>query len=136
MPVLIVVVLVIVVGVVIAVRHETSTGQGPIAVQTQGASLNENRDPTLGLWCLASGLVAAVGVAMIGQATFGWAAFDPPGWLRVMTGWMFPVGIVASAILGALSLKRDSGRMLGIAGLVLAVLSAVVFFAILASVDY
>ncbi len=121
MAVLILVVLVIVVGVGIAVRSRTSPERGL----------------TAGLWCLASGLGAAAGAAMIGQATFAWApAFDPPGWLRIMTFWMLPVGVAAAAILGALALKRDSGRTLGIAGLLLAVLSAIAFFAMLASVNY
>ena len=134
--VLILVVVVIVAGVVIAVRSGTSTGQGSTAAQVQDASSSARRGLTLGLWCLACGLVAAVGVAMIGQATFEWVpAFDPPGWLRVMTFWMLPAGVVASAVLGALSLKRDSARTLGIAGLLLAVLSAVAFFAMVASVD-
>ncbi|MGB8983986.1 MAG: hypothetical protein WCC12_19105 [Anaerolineales bacterium] len=74
---------------------------------------------------------------MIGQATYEWVSeFDPPGWLRIVTAWMFPIGVIASAILGTLSLKRNSGRMLGITGLALAVLSVGAFFAILASVDY
>jgi Mn2+/Fe2+ NRAMP family transporter len=137
MLVLVLVVVVIVAGVVIAVRSGTSTGQGSTAAQVQDASSSARRGLTLGLWCLACGLIAAVGVAMIGQASFGWVpAFDPPGWLRVTTFWMLPVGVVGSSIFGALSLKRYSGRTLGIAGLLLAVLSVVAFFAMVASVDY
>jgi hypothetical protein len=83
------------------------------------------------------GLAAAFGVAMIGQATYDWVSgFDLPGWLRIISGWMFPLGVIAAAILGTLSLKRDSGRLAGIAGLVLAVLSVVTFFAMLMSYDY
>jgi hypothetical protein len=49
---------------------------------------------------------------------------------------MFPAGVIASVILGTRSLKRDSGRMLGITGLALAALSVGAFFAMLVSVDY
>jgi Mn2+/Fe2+ NRAMP family transporter len=136
MPILILVVVVIVVGVVIALRSEPSTGQGSMAAQEQDVSSSARRGPTLGLWCLVSALVAAVGVTMVGQATFEWVpAFDPPGWLRVVTFWMIPVGEIAAAILGALSLKRNSGRTLGIVGLLVAVLSAVAFYAMVVSVD-
>lgn len=121
MPVLILVVVAIVVGVVIVLRSGTATGRGA----------------RLGLWCFACGLVAAAGAAMVGQASFGWApAFDPPGWLRVVTGWMLPVGVVAAAVSGAAALKRDSGRPWAIAGLALAALAAVAFFAMLPLVDY
>ncbi len=121
MALLILVVAVIVVGVVIAVRTGPSTG----------------RSPTLGLWGLACGLAAVFGVAMIGQATFGWVpSFDPPEWLRIVTFWMLPVGVVPSVILGTLSLKRASRRTPAIAGLVLAVLSAVAFIGMVASIDY
>jgi Mn2+/Fe2+ NRAMP family transporter len=130
MAVLILVVAVIIVGVVIALRS------GPPQDQSALSSA-EASNTTLGLWCLVSGLVALFGVAMIGQATYEWVSgFDPPGWLRIVTAWMFPIGVIASAILGALSLKRNSARMLGITGLALAVLSTVAFFAILLSVDY
>lgn len=130
MAVLILVVVVIIVGVVIALRSATSQEQNAL-------SSPERRNSTLGLWCLVCGLVAVVGVAMIGQATYEWVSgFDPPGWLRIVTAWMFPISVIASAILGTLSLKRNSGRMLGITGLALAVLSVVAFFALLASFDY
>jgi hypothetical protein len=122
MSTLILVVIIIIVGVAIAWRSAPSQGRS---------------GPALGGWCLVSGLVAAVSVAMIGQASFGWApGFDPPGWLRIVTFWMLPVGVIASAILGTLSLKWDAGRRLGMAGLAFAVLSVGAFFAMLMSVDY
>jgi hypothetical protein len=114
MWVMMLVVVVIVVGVVLALRSG-ATGQGS----------------TLGLWCLVCGLVALLGVAMVGQATFGWVSgFDPPGWLRIVTFWMFPAGVVAAAILGALALKEDSGRAPAVVGLVVGALAAVAFFAV------
>jgi hypothetical protein len=124
MPVLILVVVVIIVGVTIALRSATPPNAG-------------RSSPTLGVWCLIGGLVAAFGVAMIGQATYGWmSGFDPPGWLRILTFWMLPAGVIASAILGTLSLKMNSGRSLGITGLALAVLSVGAFVTMLMSVDY
>jgi hypothetical protein len=122
MGVLILVGVVIIAGVAIALRSAPSKEMGSLAP---------------GLWCFVGGLVAAVGVAMIGQATFGWVTgFDPPGWLRIVTFWMLPAGVIAAAILGTLSLKQNSGRMLGITGLALAVLSIGVFFAMSVTVDY
>jgi hypothetical protein len=130
MPVLILVVVVIIVGVVIALRSATPQEQNAL-------SSAERSNSTPGLWCLVSGLVAVVGVAMIGQATYEWVSgFDPPGWLRIVTAWMFPIGVIASAIFGTLSLKRNSGAILGITGLALAVLSVGAFFALLASAVY
>ncbi len=126
MPVLILIGVVIIVGVAIALRNTTS---------------REKRSPgrggtAVGPWCLVCGLVAAVGAAMIGQATYGWiSGFDPPGWLRIVTFWMLPAGVIGSAIFGTLSLKGNSERMLGITGLALAALSSSAFFAMLASVD-
>jgi hypothetical protein len=127
MAVLILMVVVIITGVTIASRSTTQD-----ALSGAGRS-----SPTPGLWSLVGGLVAAVGVAMIGQATYGWVSgFDPPGWLRIVTFWMLPAGVMASAILGTLALKQNSGRMLGITGLALAVLSVGAFFVMLVSVDY
>ncbi len=121
MSLFILLLVVMVAGVVIAWRSETSKGGSP----------------TLGLWCLVGGLIAAAGVVMIGQSTYGWAAaFDLPGWLRIVTFWMLPAGVVAAAILGTLSLRRNAGRALGITGLVLAALSAAAFIAMVASVEY
>jgi hypothetical protein len=48
---------------------------------------------------------------------------------------MFPVSVIASVILGALSLKRHSRRILGATGLALDLLSVGAFFAMLASVE-
>jgi len=126
MLMLILVVVVIIIGVVIALRGATPQEQ-----------TGETSSPMLGLLSLICGLAAVVGVAMVGQATYGWVSeFDPPGWLRIVTSWLLPVSVIASAILGTLSLKRNSGRRLGITGLVLAALSVAAFFAILASFDY
>ena len=126
MPMLILVIVVIIVGVVLALRGGTS--QDPNG---------EKSSPMLGVWCFVCGLAAAFGVAMIGQASYGWVSeFDTPGWLRIVTAWLLPVGVIGSAILGTLSLRRTSGRNLGITGLVLAVLSVGAFVAMLASFDY
>ena len=126
MAMLILGIVVIIVGVVIALRSRTS--QDPNG---------EKSSPMLGLWCFVCGLAAAIGVAMIGQASYGWVSeFDPPGWLRIVTAWLLPVGVIGAVILGTLSLRRNSERNLGITGLVLAMLSVGAFVAMLASFDY
>lgn len=87
---------------------------------------------SLGVWSLASGLVAIFGVLMIGQASFGWLpGFDPADWLRVATGWMIPVGCIAAIALGVLSVRRESRRLYGIAGIVLAMTTILIFIAYL-----
>src|SRR5512138_3209649 len=90
---------VIVVGVAIAWLSATSKSWGPLAAQGQESFSSAGwSTPNLGLWCLVCGLAAGAGVAIIGQATFGWVSgFDPPGWLRIGTFWIFPAGVVASA---------------------------------------
>ena len=138
MPVLIFVVFLIVIGVAIAWRSATSKSRGPMADQERDALSSAGMSSlTPGLWCLVCGFVAAISVAMIGQATYGWVSgFDPPGWLRIVAFWMLPAGVIAAAILGTLSLKQNSGRLLGITGLALAALSVGAFFVMLVSVDY
>ena len=54
-------------------------------------------------------------------------AFDPPGWLRITTMAPLPVVIIASVGFGLAGLKRASGRVWAIVGLVLACLSVVAF---------
>lgn len=130
MLIVILVVIVIVVGIFLVARSGVATANGSGTVQMGDASSSAAGRPPIGLWGLVFGLVAALSVVMIGQASFGWlAAYDPPGWLRIVTFWLFPVSVIVSTILGALALKRDSGRAPAIAGLVLTALAAVVFFA-------
>lgn len=122
MLILILVAVVIAAGVALALRSGASQGRS---------------SPALGLWCLVGGLAAALGVTMVGQATYGYVAgFDPPGWLRIVTFWMLPAGVIAAAVLGTLSLKRNAGRRSAVSGLVLALLSVGAFFIMLTSVDY
>lgn len=106
-----------------------------VAIAWRSAPSQRGSGPALGRWCLVSGLVAAVSVALIGQASFGWVpGFDPPGWLRIVTFWMLPVSVIATAIVGTLSLRRDAGRSLGMTGIALAVLSTCAFFAMVVAV--
>lgn len=101
------------------------------------AAASADRGAWFGLSSFVLGLVSLVGVLMIGQASFGWfGSFDPAGWLRVVTGWMFPVGALGAVILGVLSLRRSSGRVPGIAGVLLAVVSAGAFIAMIATHPY
>lgn len=90
-----------------------------------------------GLWSLVSGLLAFVGVMMIGQASYEWVpGFDPAGWLRIVTGWVLPAGVIAAVALGVLSLRRDSGRRLGVGGMLLAAISLGIFIAMIVTTPY
>ncbi len=90
-----------------------------------------------GAWSLVCGAMSVVGVAMIGQATYAWIpALDPPGWLRILTMWMLPLGVVVAVPAGAWSVRSGSRRGLGLAGLTLASLSAAAFVALIASAGY
>lgn len=87
-----------------------------------------------GLWSLVCGLASVVGVLMIGQASFGWIpAFDPAGWLRVVSGWLIPIGVIGGFSLGVVSVRRGSGRRLGVAGMVAALVAVGGFVAMLVS---
>jgi hypothetical protein len=93
--------------------------------------------PSAGIWSLFFGLLSVVGLALIGQASFGWIpAFDPAGWLRIVSGWMIPVGMIGAVVFGVRSLRRGSGRGLGITGLALAMLTLGAFVAMLVTADY
>ncbi len=100
-------------------------------------SAGAGKSKALGVWSLVCGVFAIVGVAMIAQASFGAAeSFDPPGWLRILTGWMLPIGAIAAVILGIMSVKRDSGRNFGLAGITLAVIMVGIFVAMLVMNPY
>lgn len=62
---------------------------------------------------------------MIGFTSF--TAFNPPGWLRIATMAPLPFLIILSVGFGVAGLKRNSGRVWAIAGLVLTTLSVVAF---------
>lgn len=92
---------------------------------------------TLAVWSFVAGLIADFGVVMIALSTYTAAgsALEPPNWLRAITLPLFPLGAIASVILGIPALRRD-GRRLAIAGLVLTALAIVGFVVMIASVDY
>lgn len=92
---------------------------------------------SIGSWSLIAGVVALVGVLMTGQASFEWIpGFDPPGWLRIVSGWMIPVGVVAAVALGARALSRRSGRVLGVVGILLGAATVAIFVAYLVTHPY
>lgn len=70
-------------------------------------------------------LATAGSVAMIGFTSF--TAFNPPGWLRIATMAPLPVLVISSVGFGLSRLKKGSGRVWAIAGLVLTALSVVAF---------
>lgn len=91
----------------------------------------------LGALSLVCGLIAVVGLALTAQASFGtFSAFDPPGWLRILSGWGIFIGIVAAGMLGVLSVRLRSARTAGVIGIALAVGVVVIFVAMLATHPY
>ena len=70
--------------------------------------------------------IATVGsVTMIGFTSF--TPFNPPGWLRIATMAPLPFLIILSGGFGVAGMKRNSGRVWAIAGLVLIALSLIAF---------
>ena len=84
-----------------------------------------NSRSLLGILAFLLAVVTAGSVAMIGFTSF--TAFDPPGWLRIITMAPSPVTLFASVGFGLAGFKKNSGRLWAIAGLVLAALTVVAF---------
>ena len=94
-------------------------------METNAQSNSNQRGSLLGVLSFLSAVLAAGSVAMIGFTSF--TAFNPPGWLRITTMAPLPLLIIVSVGFGLAGLRRDSGRVWEIVGLVLAGLSVVAF---------
>ena len=94
-------------------------------METNGPSTSIKRGSLLGALSFLSAVLSAGIVAMIGFTSF--TAFNPPGWLRIITMAPLPLAIISSVGFGLAGLMRGSGRVWAIAGLVLAGLSVVAF---------
>ena len=90
---------------------------------------SNERGALLGVISFICGILAAGSAAMIGFTSF--TAFNPPGWLRIITMAPFPVVLIAAAGFGLAALKRGSGRVWAILGIVLAGLSVIAFIVML-----
>jgi hypothetical protein len=98
-------------------------------METNEPPTSNERGSLLGVLSFLSAVVAAGGVAMISLTSF--TAFNPPGWLRIITMAPLPVAILSTIGFGLAGLRRGSGRVWAIVGLVLAGLSVVAFSVII-----
>jgi hypothetical protein len=92
---------------------------------TNEQSISNKHGVLQGVVSFLLAIAAAGSVAMIGFTSF--TAFNPPGWLRVATMAQLPFLIILSVGFGVAGLKRSSGRVWAIAGLVFITLSVVAF---------
>lgn len=87
-----------------------------------------------GAFSIAMGILAVAGVTLI------WAVSTPevdmPDWLRIMSGWSFPVGALFAIALGVAARVKQSGATLGTIGIVLAVVSVIEFGVMIAANPY
>ena len=101
---------------------------------TQGLSDPGQRSSLLGALSLVMGLLACAGVTAIWLVST--PALDMPGWLRILSGWMFPIGALGAAALGVAARVRRSGIGLSTAGFVLAGLFVIEFGVMIAANPY
>ncbi len=80
------------------------------------------------------GILACAGVTAI------WAVSTPevdmPDWLRIFSGWSFPVGALSAIGLGVAARVKQSGAALGTIGIFLAVASVIGFGVMIAANPY
>ena len=81
--------------------------------------------PLLGALSLVMGLLACVGVTAIWFVST--PSFDMSDWLRILSGWMFPMGVLAAVGFGVAARAKRSGIALSTVGLILAGQSVVGF---------
>lgn len=86
-----------------------------------------------GVLSLGAGVLAAVGVAMVGLTSFV-PSFDPPGWIRIPVIALFPIGMLASFGLAVGALLARTGRVWAISGIAVSVLALAAFVVMIASV--
>lgn len=89
---------------------------------------------TYGALSLVMGLLACVGVTVIWLVSS--TSLDLPGWARVLSGWMFPVGALGALALGIMARARRSGTALATLGFVLAGASVIEFAVMIAMNPY
>lgn len=93
------------------------------------------RTVALGALSVAMGLIACAGVTVVWLLS-GTASFDLPGWLRILSGWAFPIGALAALGFGVAARLGHSGPRLSVAGFVLAGLSVIEFGVMILSNPY
>lgn len=100
----------------------------------QGSRGLEERNPLIGTLSVVMGLLACAGVTAIWLVST--PGVDLPGWLRIVSGWMFPIGVFGAIGLAIIARKRHAGVGLSTAGIVLALLSILEFGIMLATNPY
>lgn len=105
-----------------------------MATTTQGTSESSRRSLLPGALSLLMGVLACAGVTAIWLVST--TSFDVSGWLRVLSGWMFPVGVLGAIGFGVAARARRSGAWLSAAGFVLAGLSVIAFGVMIAANPY
>lgn len=101
---------------------------------TEGTEVPGKSSPTLGMLSVVMGLIACAGVSAIWLVSK--SVFDMPGWLRIVSGWAFPIGALSAAGLGVVARVRRAGVGLSTAGFVLAAASVVEFGVMIAANPY
>ena len=107
---------------------------GGVVSMSSDHTAPESRGSALGALSVVMGLVACAGVTATWLVST--PAFDMPGWLRIVSGWAFPVGVLAALVLGVAARMRRSGAGLSIAGFVLAAVSVIEFGVMIAANPY
>lgn len=95
---------------------------------------SHQRSSLLGALSLVMGLLACAGVTAIWLVST--TAFDMPGWLRILSGWIIPVGLLGAVGLGVAARVRRSGVGLSTAGFILAGLAVIEFGVMIAANPY
>jgi hypothetical protein len=100
----------------------------------EGTEVSDKNSPALGVFSLVMGLLACAGVSAIWLVST--SALDMPGWLRIVSGWTFPIGALGAIVLGVIARARRAGAGLSTIGFVLAGVSVIEFGVMIAANPY
>lgn len=114
-------------------RAEVVRGSGPLMTQRDAAS--EGGSPALGMVSMIMGILACLGLAATWMVSTV-ASFDMPGWLRIVSGWAIPVGVLAGIGFGAAGRARRSGIAASNVGLALSAACVVGFVVMILANPY
>lgn len=101
----------------------------------EGTAVTGKSNPTFGVFALVMGLIAVAGVTAIWLVSAA-PNFDMPGWLRIVSGWSIPVGVLGAIALGVLARARRSGVALSTIGFALAAAAVIEFGVMIAMNPY
>lgn len=101
---------------------------------TQSVSGSGERNSLLGMLSLVLGLLACAGVTLIWLVSI--STIEMSGWLRILSGWMIPVGILGAIGFGVAARMRRSGVGLSTAGFIVAAVAVIEFGVMIAANPY